>query len=663
MIRLMEDGETPGGTVHKARADNPNRQFANLPGAPQVTTDLAGNPISTTPGEIGASGSIGAKRAQRAADAGLERGRAAGADLQNTMNNMVKSGTPEVPAEIPKAPKTSFAAPGTAVQTTTAPTGLSTQPNPLAQQLTTGAPKPPGTIATALGQMPEKDMGMADVVDTKPKLSKPEAGAPPAQLAAPSDAAEAERLGKQAKLKAELQGRRAAGNSVGTQQSGFGQLANKEAQITKSLQSAGVDVAKSAEQATANVAAKLGGKAALKGAGKIISKFIPGVGLAFGTMDAIARAQSGDWLGAGIAGAGAALSIVPGLGGMAATGLDAINMGRDLAKGDAQGVVQPGGSPTGTTGDTKLKQLQQMIGAKPDGIMGPDTKAKLQAWQQKQGIKADGLPGPETYGKAGIKESQQSAAEGIRNLQERLQLIESKAIIRESLEQTYYLDENYYMYDSSGEQVTDLLTISVINEAYENGQVQLQEAMPGFLGKLGQYAMAPGNFIGGLRRGSGQVAKSGELGSKAVAKLADKVGGAKGAGLKTGAAIARNPYKSMAAAGAAGLGAGYLGGKLAGGNETPITPPGPTGKVDPDKPIIQPPKPPPDIQPDDQINQAELDEMDQLARYIAKFSDPSSAEAMGQYNAIRDKLPKATPAPGEMEESIARYIRKVNRKR
>jgi hypothetical protein len=310
MIRLMEDGETPGVTVHKAKSGNPNQQFADLPGAPKATA----------PGDFG---SVGQAAAQRRADSAFAAQQAAGADLQNTMNNMVKSGTPEVPPEASKAPKISFAAPGTAVQTTTAPTGISTQPNPLAQQLTTGGSKPPGTIATALGQMPEKELAAA--------------GAPPAQLAAPeakpaSSSSEPLTKDQMAQRKAEIQGRRAAGNSIGTQQSGFGQLANKEAQITKSLQSAGVDVAKSAEQATANVAAKLGGKAALKGAGKIITKFIPGVGLAFGTMDAIARAQSGDWLGAGIAGAGAALSIVPGLGGMAATGLDAINVGRDLAK-------------------------------------------------------------------------------------------------------------------------------------------------------------------------------------------------------------------------------------------------------------------------------------------------------------------------------------------
>jgi hypothetical protein len=264
-----------------------------------------------------------------------------------------------------------------------------------------------------------------------------------------------------------------------------------------------------------------------------------------------------------------------------------------------------------------------------------------------------------------------SASEGIRNLQERLQLIETKAIIRESLEQTYYLDENNYMYNSSGEQITDFTTILVINEAYESGQVTLSEFD---WGKAGKAVTAPFAALGNVGRGVNAVVKSGERGSRAVSKVANRVGGLRGAGLKAGAAIARNPLKTAAAAGALGAGAGYLGKKLAGGDNPPPTPgPGPSPR--PPRPNVQPdkedpaptptptPEPTPSPTVDPEINQAELDEMDQLARIIGKYSDPVSAELMGGYNLIRPNLPKAKEVPGEMEESIARYIRKVNRKR
>ena len=269
-----------------------------------------------------------------------------------------------------------------------------------------------------------------------------------------------------------------------------------------------------------------------------------------------------------------------------------------------------------------------------------------------------------------------SVSEGIRNLQERLQLIETKAAIRESLEQTYYLDENNYMYNGAGEQITDFTTILVINEAYESGEITLAEVD---WSKVGSAVTAPFAALGNVGRGVGAVVKSGQRGSNAVSKVANRVGGLRGAGLKAGAAIARNPLKTAAAAGALGAGAGYLGKKLSGGDTPPTPTPGPGPRpsprpnVQPDKedptpaptPGPTPPTPGPTPTPSDepQIDPKELDELDQLARYIGKFSDPVSAELMGQYNIIRSNLPKATEVPGELEESIARYIRKVNRKR
>jgi len=437
--------------------------------------------------------------------------------------------------------------------------------------------------------------------------------------------------------------------------------------VVKNAEKAGVEIASSAKQATAQVAAKVGAK----GMGKITSKILPGVGLLVGTYDAIRRAKEGDWLGAGLAGASAALSLVPGVGGFAALGLDAVNIGRDIKAGkwksaDSDTAPELQGS-TGSQGDTKLKQLQKMIGANPDGIMGPETKSKLQVWQQKQGITADGLPGPETYGKAGISENQQTVAEGIRSLQERLQLIESKAIIKESLEQTYYFDGNFFIYNSLGEQITDLTTISVINEAYENGEITLAEVSPSLLSKVN-----PFSFMKGLGSGAKTVSKYGDRGSKAVSKMADRAGGAKGAGLKTGAVMARNPIKTAAAATAIGGGLGYgLGGKGSGGTGGGGTGGGGTGgggtgpqvrPTPPDTPVT------PDAPAQPELDPKELEELHALADRLQRFDDPITSNLMGQYQMLLPNLPtrkdkSAATASGDLEESIVeRYFRKINRK-
>lgn len=163
-----------------------------------------------------------------------------------------------------------------------------------------------------------------------------------------------------------------------------------------------------------------------EGLGAVLGRAAPGVGAVLGAQDAADRWKKGDKVGAVLAGLSGAFSLVPGLGWIPALGFAAANMGRDYAKSksddagqaDAGGNAGQAGSPSG---DEKLKKLQKIIGANPDGIMGPETKGKLQAWQQKQGITADGLPGPETYGKAGIKES---AVEQYRRLVSRLEAIQ-----------------------------------------------------------------------------------------------------------------------------------------------------------------------------------------------------------------------------------------------
>lgn len=157
-----------------------------------------------------------------------------------------------------------------------------------------------------------------------------------------------------------------------------------------------------------------------EGLGAVLGRAAPGVGAVLGAQDAADRWGKGDKVGAVLAGLSGAFSLVPGLGWIPALGFAAANMGRDWAKGSAETPAAGGSASPSGKADPKLQKLQKIIGAQPDGLMGPETKGKLQAWQQKQGIAADGIPGPATYGKAGIQES---AAEQYRNLVARLEAI------------------------------------------------------------------------------------------------------------------------------------------------------------------------------------------------------------------------------------------------
>jgi peptidoglycan hydrolase-like protein with peptidoglycan-binding domain len=51
----------------------------------------------------------------------------------------------------------------------------------------------------------------------------------------------------------------------------------------------------------------------------------------------------------------------------------------------------------GSTGDL-VKGVQSIIGAKADGIFGPNTETALRAFQSAHGLNADGIVGPQTWG-------------------------------------------------------------------------------------------------------------------------------------------------------------------------------------------------------------------------------------------------------------------------
>jgi hypothetical protein len=358
----------------------------------------------------------------------------------------------------------------------------------------------------------------------------------------------------QSALKARLK----SGNGIAKQTSGLGNLPAAEKQIASNLASKGI-------KTVAPDAAKMALKA---GAGKMFTKLLPGVGLVFGTMDAIDRAKKGDYVGAGMAGLSAVLSLGGPLTAAASMGLDAANMARDYNKtGDAFGGApdmnnpQPtptkpnqGGNPTAPV-DPKVQELQKRILAKDPNAL------------PKYG--ADGRMGAETQTamtRLGISESNKSLAETMKDLQENLALIESKAVIKESLGNEYFLDENFFILDENGEYVTDLLTIAVINESAEEGNLVLNEANPFQL--VGQGLKNAGQFATSAFKGSRALPGAGER----LAQTGKNLSNAEKAGLKVGSKVAKNPLKTAAAA----TGAGALAGLAFGGGSNPTpTPPGP----------------------------------------------------------------------------------------
>jgi peptidoglycan hydrolase-like protein with peptidoglycan-binding domain len=327
----------------------------------------------------------------------------------------------------------------------------------------------------------------------------------------------------------------------------FGYQLNESKQLVEL--SAGADAGASLAQ---KAAVGAGTYAATKGLGSMLGKAIPGAGLAFNAADAYDRYKKGDYMGAGISGLSGLAGLVPGVGTAASLGLDAANMYRDYQADKTQG-----GHPAGQ--DVRLQKLQKMIGANPDGIMGPETKTKLQAWQQKNGLTPDGIPGPQTYGKAGIKESS-TVSEDIRTLQQRLELIETKARIAESLDSEYYFDTESNVYDTHGNIVTDRLTLDVIWESVKDGEVVVDEGLLDYAkGAWNGIKNIGSNFAGGL---GGQAAKQMRNAAGTVDAAGKKIGG-KMAGYATGAktankvgqAIRNNPGKTALGVGALGAGA------------------------------------------------------------------------------------------------------------
>jgi hypothetical protein len=111
------------------------------------------------------------------------------------------------------------------------------------------------------------------------------------------------------------------------------QVAAPVAQVAQPAQAAEQGLVNSVRQKAASMVSGLAqANPMMANAGRMASKALPFVGAAAGGLDAYNRAQSGDYLGAGLAGVGAGASFIPGVGTAVNLGTTAINAGRDYSK-------------------------------------------------------------------------------------------------------------------------------------------------------------------------------------------------------------------------------------------------------------------------------------------------------------------------------------------
>jgi len=420
----------------------------------------------------------------------------------------------------------------------------------------------------------------------------------------------------------------------------------------------------------------------------VAGRAAPGVGAVLGAQDAADRWSKGDKTGAVLAGLSGAFSLVPGLGWIPALGFAAANMARDYAKSGSSETPAAGASasPSGKA-DPKLQKLQKIIGAQPDGIMGPETKGKLQAWQQKQGIKADGMPGPETYGKAGIQES---AVEQYRNLVARLEAIQEAEApapaaapeeqatpasaqendlgtkLQQAGGQLVKKDDKEYMILPDGKSVVDISTMEYVDattpamtptgKQFNPADVGLSEGQmdEGLWDSIVKGAVSLGkgakNFfkaptaVGATKVGSDGASyswkgaqwvndKTGRVATKQVAAGLGK--GTGGAGGKALAAVKRNPVKTGLATVAGMGGLGYLSGVNAGGQSGSPTGgngggahggAGDTPSVAPEAPVCSP----------EMV--AKIGEIRKVMGELSDYEDPAVQQVLQNYQEKIDGL-------------------------
>lgn len=387
-----------------------------------------------------------------------------------------------------------------------------------------------------------------------------------------------------------------------------------------------------------NIAAGTAGFAGGKALSKVAGKAIPGVATGLSWYDAYRRAKAGDLVGAGIAGLAGAVALIPGVGWIPALGLDMANVGRDLAGGGMTGKEPEdgqGGKPTGNQHAQMIMKVQKIIGAKPDGLMGPETKTKLQAWQQKNGLKADGLVGPATLSAMKIQEgttTMKTAAEQYRDLVNRLEMLENE--IPEPEVNEFIDSDNDEQANEGAEDQAIMFSKEGKNYAMvpgPNGEAiivdeQGNEVDGNTLEVIGKADLAEAGWTSALanvfKNFKSGLAGGAKTGVRSTAGRFTKAGPVASAANRAGKFVGKNPVKTALGTAALGTGVGYaLGGD--GGQGPFVDPNNPNGPTPGPGPAPQPPKPDaPETDPNKEANDAEDKAFaDQSAQYDKELAD------------------------------------------
>lgn len=398
---------------------------------------------------------------------------------------------------------------------------------------------------------------------------------------------------------------------------------------------------------------------------KVLGKAMPGVGAALGAQGAYDSYKKGDYLGAALNGLSGAFSLVPGLGWIPAVGFGMWQAGREISgAADAASTPQPKQQGAKPVGDPKIQLLQKKLAAAGatnidgsplalDGKMGPNTQAAMKQFPNiKEGTDMN---------------QPKSVAESIRELQQRLEMIETHV---EHDPNPFIDSDNDEQANEGGEPAAEPAT------GEENAMAkQLEQAGGKLMEKDGrQFIVLPDKGVAvevpsmeivdastPALKGTGKQFNPAEFGlneeleegiwdtiAKGAAKLGKGAasaakdfkyglqkpgeitkyvkGGATGkySPAAIGAKIAKNPLKTGAAAGAAGLGLGLAAG---GGGASAKPVPGGTGGGS------NTPAPAVDTSADDAEMEQILAQIKALMKDLSTSQDPEIQQSLAKINA------------------------------
>ncbi len=351
-----------------------------------------------------------------------------------------------------------------------------------------------------------------------------------------------------------------------------------------------------------------------KAAGKGLGRFIPGVGLALGAADAYSRAKQGDYTGAALSGLGGVASLIPGVGTAASLGLAGAQAARDKARTgswmpddeeQAAAVARDKqAQPAQAAAPAAAKPAAPAQAAAPAGADPKVVALQKQLIAQGAKIKADGIMGPQTQ--AAMKQFPNVA---VAESKKETKMTESDKIaaLRSKLAQL--------------ESRVDEGPLDFIKGAYNTGKAALS----------------------GAKFGAANPSLTSRLAPKNPSSIADKTGVA---AAKAAGAVARNPVKSSAAAGAlgaAGTMAAMSGNKPAAPAKPPVG-----GKPAAAKPAAAPAQTA-NAGPD----QKDVDELNKLAADLENSQDPADIELLKRYSGIINAINNRSAGDKRTQGEIA----------